>query len=93
MLKNRINKYFAICRKLLKRRIKKVETNVNLKALRVCLVLYAHHLLYWFTNRLISNSFHMSKVLIDYSSIIYDSEQMENTDRQICFFRNEGVIS
>lgn len=90
VLSRRMNEYYAMTKRLLMNRAR--YYNLTLKVLRVCFLLYAHVFLYYFTLSLVNISLSTNKILIDYSSVIYDRAQMMRTERQLCFFKNDGVL-
>lgn len=91
VLKQRMNEYFSLTKRLLEKRSNCTGYNLTLKVLRVCFLLYAHVFLVFFTISLVNISLSTNKVLVDYSSVIYDRSQMQKTERQLCFFKNQGI--
>lgn len=101
IFERRMSEYFSVTKRLLakrlltKRLLKRstgIRYSLTLKVLRICFLMYAHVFLYYFTLALVNISLSTNKILIDYSSIIYDRSQMQKTDRQLCFFKNQGVM-
>lgn len=92
VLNGRMSEYFSMTKRLLKKRVNRVRYNLTLKVLRICFLLYAHLFLYYFTLALVNISLSTNKILIDYSSVIYDRSQLEKTERELCFFKNQGIL-
>lgn len=84
--------YFHIIKRFLLNRTERSTYSLNLKALRICFLLYLYILLFYFTRAMIYNTLKISKILIDYSNIIYDKDQLKKTNREMCFFKNQGVL-
>lgn len=92
VLNRRMNEYYSVTKRLVKSQTKRDFYNLTLKVLRICFLLYAHVFLYNFTLSLVNISLSTNKILIDYSSVIYDRSQMMSTERELCFFKNDGVL-